>query len=94
MWASGLDDASKERQVLLSLQPLLSAIEGLKSREQLPGLIAQLARAQVAAPIAIGVRADSIDTRRYALFMGQAGLTLPDRDDYARTDAGADRLRA
>jgi predicted metalloendopeptidase len=94
VWASGLDDASKERQGLQSLQPLLSAIEGLKSREQLPGLIAQLARAQVAAPIAIGVRADSIDTRRYALFMGQAGLTLPDRDDYTRTDAGADRLRA
>lgn len=94
LWASGLDEASIERQGLRPLQPLLKAIESLQTREQLPALLAQLARAQVAAPIAIGVRPDAMDTRRYALYMSQAGLTLPDRDDYSRQDEAGERLRA
>lgn len=93
LWASGLDEAAIERQGLRSLQPLLQSIERLQRREQLPALLAQLARAQVAAPIAIGVRPDVMDTRRHALFLSQSGLTLPDRDDYTRTDATAQRLR-
>ncbi len=94
IWASGLDDAAIERQGLRSLQPLLQQIDGLQRREQLPALMAALARAQIAAPLAIGVRPDVMDTRRYTLYLSQAGLSLPDRDDYTRTDATAQRLRS
>jgi len=93
VWASGNDDAAIERRGLSSLQPLLSSIADLQRREQLPQLLAALARAQIAAPVAIGVRPDVMDTRRYTLYLFQAGLTLPDRDDYTRSDATATRLQ-
>ena len=93
LWASGQDDAAIERQGLSSLQPLLDALAGLQRREPLPALMALLAKAQIAAPIAIGVRPDVMDTRRYALYLSQSGLSLPDRDDYTRTDATAQKLR-
>lgn len=93
VWASAMDEAALERQGVRALAPLLNQIQGLHKREQLPALLAQLARAQVAAPVAIGVRPDAMDTRRYTLMLGQSGLTLPDRDDATGTDATAQRLR-
>jgi predicted metalloendopeptidase len=93
VWASGQDEAAIERQGLKSLQALLAPIAALQQREQLPQLMAMLARSQIAAPIAIGVRPDVMDTRRYALYLSQSGLTLPDRDDYTRSDATTTRLQ-
>ncbi|RVT88474.1 M13 family metallopeptidase [Inhella crocodyli] len=93
VWASATDEAALERQGVAALAPLLQPIAALRTRDQLPALMAMLARAQVAAPIAIGVRPDPMDTRRYTLMLGQAGLTLPDRDDATGTDATAQRLR-
>ena len=94
LWASGMDVEAIERHGLTALQPLLDAIAGLQQREQLPAVLAQLARAQIAAPLALGVRADPMDTRRTTLFISQSGLTLPDRDDYTRSGEAAERLRA
>ncbi|WP_374660462.1 M13 family metallopeptidase [Inhella sp.] len=94
LWASGMDEAAIERAGLSALKPLLDAIAGLTQREQLPGVLAQLARAQIAAPLAIGVRPDPMDTRRTTLFISQSGLSLPDREDYTRTGESAERLRS
>lgn len=93
VWASAMDEAALERQGVKALAPLLQRIQALQSREQLPVLLAELTRAQVAAPIAIGVRPDPMDTRRYTLMLSQGGLTLPDRDDATGTDPTAQRLR-
>ena len=93
VWASAMDEAALERQGLRALAPLLSKIQALNARDDLPALLADLARAQVAAPIAIGVRPDPMDTRRYTLMLSQSGLTLPDRNDATGTDATAQRLR-
>ena len=41
-----------------------------------------LPRRAFAAPLGIGVDADEKDSARYALYLGQAGLGLPDRDYY------------
>ncbi len=93
LWASGMDEATVERQGLSALRPLLDDIAALQRREQLPTLMAQLALAQVAAPLAIGVAPDPTDTRRHSLRISQSGLILPDRDDYTRDEPTADRLR-
>ncbi len=93
VWASAMDEAALERQGLRALTPLLDQIQALSARAELPGVLAALAHAQVAAPIAIGVRPDPMDTRRYTLMLSQSGLTLPDRNDALGTDATAQRLR-
>ena len=85
-YASGMDEAAIEARGLTSIAPLLNRIDGLQRREDLPALLALLARSGVAAPLGYGVQPDRKDTRRNVLALGQSGLGLPDRDDYFRTD--------
>jgi predicted metalloendopeptidase len=93
VWASALDEDALERRGVQALQPLLDQIAALRTRAQLPAIMAKLTRAQVAAPIAIGVRPDPMDTRRYTLMLSQSGLTLPDRNDALGSDPTALRMR-
>jgi putative endopeptidase len=85
-YASGMDEAAIEARGLSSVAPLLNRIDALQRREDLPALLALLARGGVAAPLAYSVQPDRKDTRRNLLALSQAGLGLPDRDDYFRSD--------
>ena len=91
-YAAGMDEAAIEARGLSSIAPLLNRIDALQRREDLPALIALLARSGVAAPLGHGVQPDRKDTRRNVLGLGQSGLGLPDRDDYFRSDERTRRL--
>ena len=93
-FASGMDTQAIEAQGLTALQPLLAQIAALNKAADLPPLLAALAQAQIAAPLATGVQPDPKDTRRYVLGLSQGGLGLPDRDDYFKTDEVSRRLQA
>lgn len=86
-FASGMDRAAIEARGLSSIHPLLARIGGLQKREDLPPLLALLARSGVAAPLGWSVQPDRKDTRHNVLALSQSGLGLPDRDDYFRSDA-------
>lgn len=90
-YASGMDEAAIEARGLTSITPLLNRIDALQRREDLPTVLALLARGGVAAPLGWAVQPDRKDTRRNVLALGQSGLGLPDRDDYFRSD---ERTRA
>ncbi|HEY9105139.1 MAG TPA: M13 family metallopeptidase, partial [Roseateles sp.] len=85
-YASGMDEAAIEARGLSSVAPLLNRVDTLQRREDLPALLALLARSGVAVPLAWAVQPDSKDTRRNVLTLSQSGLGLPDRDDYFRSD--------
>lgn len=93
-YASGLDPAVAERAGLAALKPWLDRIAALGDRATLPALWGDLARHGVDAPLSLRVGPDPRDVRRAALFIGQDGLGLPDRDDYLKDDATSLRLRA
>lgn len=90
-FASGMDELAIEARGLSSVTPLLNRIDGLQRREDLPTLLALLNRSDINAPLDFSVLPDRKDTRRNVLSLSQAGLGLPDRDDYFRTD---ERTRA
>ncbi|MGZ9058197.1 MAG: M13 family metallopeptidase [Burkholderiaceae bacterium] len=92
-YASGMDLQTVEKRGLASLAPLLSEIDALKERSQLPALLAQLALHRIAAPFSVSVRPDEKDKRRSILVLDQSGLGLSDRDDYFRDDARTLNLR-
>ena len=92
-YRSGMDEAAIERQGLRAVQPLLDRISRLQ-RDELPALLAELARLQIAAPLAVFVGIDAKDATRHVLSLSQAGLGLPDRDDYTKTDATTLRVKA
>ncbi|UXH79402.1 M13 family metallopeptidase [Roseateles amylovorans] len=92
-YASGMDQAAIEAQGLKPVQPLLDRIQAMKSVEDLPAVMAQLARVGIAAPVGEFVRADPKNTRVNVLTLAQSGLGLPDRDDYFKDTDIAKKLR-
>lgn len=91
-YSSGMDTAAIERRGLEPLQPMLQRIARTE-REGLPTLLGELMRHGVAAPMALWVGIDAKDATRHVLSLQQAGLGLPDRDDYSASDARSQRLR-
>ncbi|MGN6830620.1 M13 family metallopeptidase [Paucibacter sp. M5-1] len=92
-YASGMDLAAIEAGGLKALRPLLAQIAALRGPADLPVALAALNRVQVAAPLNAYVWHDPKDTRRHALIFAQAGLGLPDREDYFKSDAVSLRLQ-
>ena len=92
-YASGMDLAAIEKRGLTSLTPLLSQIDALNDRAQLPALLGKMALYRIPAPFLVAVRPDEKDKRRYIAVLDQAGLGLPDRDDYFRDDVRTLGLR-
>ena len=64
---------------LAPARPVLDRIAAAKTTED---LLALFAMPGIASPIGAGVDADEKQSDRYALYMGQSGLGLPDRDYY------------
>ena len=86
-WASGLDEASVERDGANPIAPLLARIDGIRRAKDVPPAIAALH--QIGIPVAFNFGAD-IDLRdldRHIGYFSQGGLGLPDPGYYTRTDA-------
>ena len=91
-YRSGMDEAAIDKRGLSAAKPWLDRIDAV-TREGLPALMGDLARVQIAAPIAIGVGSDAKDATRHVLSVSQAGLGLPDREDYFRDDEHTRRVK-
>ncbi|SNR50991.1 M13 family metallopeptidase [Hymenobacter mucosus] len=92
-YASAMDTVAIEKAGLKYLQPELARINGVKD---LKGLQTQLVRQQMLqtrSVFGLGVRQDSKKSTEYAVYMGQGGLTLPDRDYYLKDDARSKTIR-
>ncbi|HEX4376672.1 MAG TPA: M13 family metallopeptidase [Steroidobacteraceae bacterium] len=79
----------EKRLETLGMRPLaqeLAGITSLKSRQELPSLLAHLQRIGVTTPFSPSVHLDNRDATRYVYDLGQDGLGLPDRDYYLRDD--------
>jgi endothelin-converting enzyme/putative endopeptidase len=86
-YASCMDTAAVNKQGLASLQPELDRIAALKSVAALPALLAHLHAIGVNAFFGMGSNQDYADASSVISFYGAAGLGLPERDYYTRTDA-------
>jgi len=86
LYASFMDEAAIEARGLEPLRAELARLDAVKSKAELPALIAHLSRIDVATPYDIGVGPDARDSTKYAVGIDQGGLGLPDRDYYLRDD--------
>ncbi len=89
LYASFLDEARIEA---LDLEPIaadLAAIDAVATPAELARLLGELARSGVPGPFAVAVFADARQSDRYAFYLAQAGLGLPD-EAYYREDAFAE----
>ncbi|HWG77038.1 MAG TPA: M13-type metalloendopeptidase [Steroidobacteraceae bacterium] len=94
LYASFMDEAALQGLGDRPLQGEFARIEALKSKRQIPALIAHLNRIGVTAPYTPSVHQDAKDSTHYVFDLGQDGLGLPDRDYYLQDAAQLKQIRA
>ncbi|OWQ88640.1 peptidase M13 [Roseateles aquatilis] len=94
-FAACMDESAANRHALAPLRPLLSRIEALKDRRELPALLAALHLATNNERVFFHFTAgqDMADSTRVIAFAHGGGLSLPDREYYFKTDAKSRTLR-
>jgi putative endopeptidase len=94
LYASYMDEAKLNALGVTPVQPLLAKVDAIKARGELTALFAELERLAVPTPISSYVQPDARDATRYALYLSQAGLGLPDRDFYFEKGERFEKMRA
>ena len=92
-YASCMDEAAIQRKGLSSLQPELDCINALRSKDQLPDLLAHFQLINVNAFLGFGSQQDFRDATRSIAAASQNGLGLPEKDYYLRTGAKDEEIR-
>jgi putative endopeptidase len=92
-YASCIDTDAIERNALKPLQPDLDRIAALKSKDELPELLAHFQLINVNAFLGFGEQQDFKDARKQIAFLDQGGLGLPERDYYFRTGDVPEKTR-
>ena len=75
------------------LAPELAAIEAAKSRDELAALMGKANGSYFGGVFGVAILNDFKDPNRYAIFLGQAGLGMPDRDYYLKPDFAAQKAK-
>ncbi len=94
LYASFMDEAALEPLGLGPLAGEFARIEAIKSRRQIPALIAHLNRIGVPTPYTPQVHQDAKDATRYVFDLRQDGLGMPDRDYYLEHEAQIAQIRS
>jgi len=92
-WRSAMDTAKIEKDGKAPLDADLERIASLRSVDEVAAHVRGQVRDGSDALFGVGVLQDLKDTNRYIVYAVQAGLGLPDRDYYTRTDAESAKLR-
>ena len=82
LYASYMDEAKLESLGVKPLAGELNRIRSLRDKKGVPALIAHLSQTGVATPYAVYVGQDARASTKYAAYVSQSGLGMPDRDYY------------
>jgi putative endopeptidase len=85
-YASFMDEAAIEAAGAAPLKPYLARIAAVRTPAQLATAFGEATKQGMDMPFAIGVEQDLKDNSVYAIYAGQGGLGLPDRDYYLAAD--------
>ncbi|MFN3388390.1 MAG: M13 family metallopeptidase [Allosphingosinicella sp.] len=81
-YASFMDEAAIEAKGTAPLQPLFAKIDAIRTPSDLARTFGEFGQYGISAPVGGMVDQDLKDNSRYAVYVGQGGLGLPDRDYY------------
>jgi len=92
-YAAFMDETRIEQLGVQPLQAQLTAIGSIQNAQDLPLLMARLARGNISVPLSPYVHLDPKNSTRYAGDFWQWGLGMPDRDYYIDADSKFAALR-
>jgi putative endopeptidase len=90
-YKSYMDEARIDAAGATAIAPQLAAVRNAKTRATLAGLMGRDNSDFEATLFNFGIDVDLKDPKHYAVYMGQGGLGLPDRDYYLKTDFAAQK---
>ena len=93
-YASFMDAAAIEAAGAKPLKPYLDAVATVQTPTELARAFGMMTRVGIDVPIGVGVQQDLKDNTVYAVYAGQGGLGLPDRDYYLVNDPKFVEVRA
>jgi predicted metalloendopeptidase len=94
MYASFLDDRAVNALGVTPIRSRLAEIEAVSTTSELAALIGRLSAIGVPGPIDFGIDADAENPVQVALYLGQSGTALPDRDYYLTDETRFADIRA
>lgn len=95
LYESFMDEAKLDKLGLKPLERELARIDAIRSKAEIPALIAHLNRIGAGAPYTIAIHQDAKDSTKYVADLMQDGLGLPDRDYYLKMkDEKLSKVRA
>ncbi|MCW5758845.1 MAG: peptidase M13 [Phenylobacterium sp.] len=92
-YASFMDEALAERLDAKPLAPALAQVRKVKTKAEFTALMAKSNTTGFTSIFPIGIQVDQKATTRYAVYTGNAGLGLPDRDYYLKPDFAAKKAK-
>src|ERR1051326_7316652 len=88
-YKSFMDEARIERAGASSIKDKLSEVQAAKTRETLAAIMGRQNADFHGGIFGLGIDVDIKDPKHYTVYLGQAGLGLPDRDYYLKPDFAA-----
>ena len=92
-YAACMDEEGISQRGIAPLKPELDRIQAMKSKQDLPAIVAHLRRIGVRALFGFGPTPDFKNSTQYIAEVDQGGLGLPDRDYYLKKDPKSVELR-
>jgi predicted metalloendopeptidase len=86
LYGSYMNVTLADHRKAIPLQPLFAKIDHITSKDQLPALSADFGKIGISVPVNTFIGQDARDASKYAVYVSQGGLTLPDRDYYLKED--------
>ena len=92
-YSSGMDTVAIEQSGINALRPQLDRIDQIKSRQDVLDVAAYLTTIGIRNFIGSGISQDAKNSTKMMLHFRQAGLGLPNRDYYFKSDARTSKIR-
>jgi putative endopeptidase len=89
LFASAMDSLARNEAGLTPLMPYLEEVAGVASLEELFRLMGENKYNGIGAPLSMYVSTDAKNSSAHALYVGQSGIGLPDRDYYLKEDSAS-----
>ena len=86
LFDSFMDENRVEALGMKPIAPQMRAIDAIRSKRELPGVIAQFNEVGITTPYLAIITQDARDPTRYIPVLYQSGLGMPDRDYYLKDD--------
>jgi predicted metalloendopeptidase len=93
-YRSYMDTVTIEKRGISSIMPMIEKINATKNISDLIALTGNLSIYDIGGPFMVYVSADDRNSKMNAIFMGQGGLSLGDRNYYDNMDTSMVRIRA